>query len=136
MLENAKNVESWREGRPCSLNRETCLIPLKGKTHPSLLLKTRLGFQEPTLSARPAGKHSASPTVASLPGRIGGTRCEPLGSKGTWRLIADCSTSVFRGKAAAAKPPQVGMGREPGSLNSAESIWGASAICVSPACSV
>lgn len=39
------------------------MIPLKGETHPSLLLKTRLGFQEPALSLRPAGKRSASPTA-------------------------------------------------------------------------
>jgi len=42
-----------REGRPHRLNGETCLIPLKGKTHPSLLLKTRLGFQEPALWVGP-----------------------------------------------------------------------------------
>lgn len=81
--ENARNAEeSWRGGeRPCSLNGETCLIPLKGETHPSLLLKTRLGFPEPALSIQPAGKGSASPTATSLPGRIGDPRCEPLRGK-------------------------------------------------------
>lgn len=58
-LENARNAEqSLQGGEPVPPNGETCLIPLKGQTHPSLLLKTRLGFAGPALSA---GKGSGVP---------------------------------------------------------------------------
>lgn len=105
-LENVRNVEESLQGGRAR-NGETCLIPLKGKTHPSLLLKTRLGFQEPALSA---GKRWASPTAAFAAREdLGDPRSEPLRGRSTGRSLAGGSALRFRGEASPEEPHKVGL---------------------------